>query len=69
MTTPFLTWASIVALFIILLLVRLFHTANNASKGSHHLFSFGTDREEFFIPGDPDPKNIDNYDFDDTEDY
>lgn len=68
MITPLLTWACIVGLFVVILVVRLFSAATFCAKGKHRLVEFGSEREEFFIPGDPDPRNINDYASDDFDD-
>lgn len=65
MNTPLITWGCIVGLFIIILVVRLYRATTDGSKSKRKIISFMSEREEFYIPGDPDPKNADDYDFDD----
>lgn len=68
MDTPLITWVCITALFAIAIIVRFVHAACHCARGRHRIIEFGTEREELFIPGDPDPKNIDGYDYEDFED-
>lgn len=67
MNTPLITWSCIVGLFVIILLVRLYRGAS-CSKSRGKIISFMTEREEFHIPGDPDPRKVNEYDSDDYED-
>lgn len=55
MNTPLITWSVIVGLFVVILLVRLFHAAAFCAKGRHRIIEFGHEREEFFAAGDPLP--------------
>lgn len=65
MNTPLITWCLIVGLFVVVLVVRLCHAASPSSKHKEKLLGFITEREEFYIPGDPNPKKIDEYDYED----
>ena len=60
-TTPLITWSCLVGGLILALAIKLIKAAYRHS-GQHHLIELGSEREEFFLPGDPDPKNIDSYD-------
>lgn len=64
MSTPLITWGCIVSLFIIILVARLCHAMKFFAKNKHQLISFITEREEFFVPGDPNPRNDDGKDLD-----
>ena len=69
MNTPLITWGCIVALFVIVLIVRLYRAVTFCAKGRHRFISFGSEREEFYIPGDPDiHKANEEYDYKDFED-
>lgn len=68
MSTPLITWGCIVGLLIVVLLVRLFRAASFCSKNQGKILSFMTEREEFFVPGDPNPRKVDENDFDDFDD-
>lgn len=73
MNVPLLTWACIVGLFVIVLLVKIFrpHRAAHPSRKPQRrhlpLLSIGSEREEFFIPGDPMSDNPDRYDLNDPD--
>lgn len=69
MNTPIVTWACIVALFLLLVLIRCakalharFHTQHHT-----HIIELASEREVLFIPGDPDPKTT--YDYDNVEEF
>lgn len=68
MSTPFITWAVIVAVAaaaIVFNLVRAVAGRLAHHHGRHHFISLGSEREEFFIPGDVlKPDNNDYYDSD-----
>lgn len=66
MNTPLITWACIVGLFLIILLVNIIHSAYVNGRGKHKLVSLGSEREELYIPGDPDPRKTSDYDYDDS---
>ncbi len=53
MDIPMLTWSCVVGLFILIVFVRLAHGFRVNAKGGHKLFELGSEREVFFIPGDP----------------
>lgn len=56
MNVPLITWCFIVAIFVTILVVRvvsyLTHDHPHAAH-RHHLLEIGSEREEFFVPGDP----------------
>ncbi|MCX4331651.1 MAG: hypothetical protein OSJ24_05585 [Muribaculaceae bacterium] len=60
MSTPLVIWSIIAGVFALILIVRLISAFIFCAKGNHRLFEFGSEREEFFIPGDPLPSDIDN---------
>lgn len=68
MSTPFITWGCIVILFLLILLVRFVNAIKFCVKGHHRFIEFGSEREEFFLPGDPTAKEIDEYCCDDFDD-
>ncbi len=69
MNTPLITWGCIVALFVIVLIVRFCHAVKFCVNGRHRFISFGSEREEFFIPGDSDQRKAnDGDDYDAFED-
>ena len=68
MNTPLVTWSCTVGLFIIILLVRLYRMASSNSKNHVKMLSLMTEREEFFAPGDPDPREGKEEDYDEFDD-
>lgn len=68
MTTPLITWGCMAALFLIVLIVRLFRAASFCSSGRHRMVEFGSEREEFFIPGDRSRYDRTTPDYDDFDD-
>ena len=67
MTTPLLTWGCIVGLLIIILAVKLYRAAKLCPKEKGHIIDLMTEREEFFVPGDRNPRktvdiNLDEFD-------
>lgn len=52
MNTPLLTWSVIVGLLIITTALRIMRAVRHNSKGHGPIIEIGTEREEFFIPGD-----------------
>lgn len=71
MTTPMITWISVAAFIAALVIIRTVlsafhshqhrHAHSRARHLHHHLIEIGSEREEFFLPGDPDI-NDDDYD-------
>ena len=55
MEIPFVTWGCIVGMFVVILIVQLCRMVFTRVKGKHHVITVGSEREEFFVPGDPDP--------------
>lgn len=57
MSTPLLTWASLVCLLLLIVIINSIPHQRNRRTLHHprHIFTIGSEREEFFIPGDPDP--------------
>lgn len=52
---PLITWCLIVAAMTLLITVRLFHKNHNHAhvhSKSRHVLEIGSEREEFFVPGD-----------------
>lgn len=60
MNTPLITWSCIVGLLILLVIVRTTHSLISNNSRKHRFITFGSEREEFFIPGDP----VDEEDYD-----
>lgn len=67
MNTPLITWGCIVALFACMLPARLI--AANRSRTGHRppLVGFGSEREAFFIPGDPTFRQTKEYEDEDDD--
>lgn len=61
MNTPLITWSCIVGLFLLLVIVRSTHSLISYRNRKHRFVTLGSEREEFFIPGDP--VNEDDYDY------
>lgn len=68
MATPLITWGCIVGLFVIILVVKFYRAVKVCSKEKTRIFDFLTEREEFFVPGDPAPRKIGNFDLNDSDD-
>lgn len=68
MTIPFITWTCIAGLFVGILVTRLVRAVFFCSAGRHRIVGFGSEREEFFVPGDPVPGLESDLDYDDFED-
>ncbi len=68
MNTPLVTWLLIVSLIILLMLVNFVKSAHKNTVRRHRFIEIGSEREELFIPGDPNPRTIDEYDYDDCND-
>lgn len=52
---PLITWCFIVAVMTALVFVRLFHKIHTSKLRHQHagrLLTIGSEREEFFVPGD-----------------
>lgn len=60
MSTPFIIWSIVAGLFVAVVLVRLVSAFLFCAKGRHRVITFGSEREEFFIPGDPMREDVDN---------
>lgn len=67
MNTPIITWSCVAGIFVLFLIVRLCHACIFCAKGIHRFIEFGSEREEFFIPGDIDPEKSTDYDFEDFD--
>lgn len=53
MNYPLLTWCCVVGIIVLLIIVRFVHATGMGRRGHHPLFEIGSEREEFFVPGDP----------------
>lgn len=56
LTIPFITWGAVVLLTV---LIAVAHAVRYAHH--NHIFGMGSEREEFFVPGDPMPENDEDY--------
>lgn len=67
MEMPMLTWSCLVALIAVFIFVRVFRYLISSHPASRkNMFTFGSEREEFFIPGDRiRASKSDNYDAED----
>ncbi len=53
MNTPLVTWSSIVSLVLLLIVLRLLRKNFSFNRAKHNKFiQLGSEREEFFVPGD-----------------
>lgn len=56
MSTPVIVWTAIIGLFIAVVVIRFaIEMVKHFHKGHRYgipIFQFGSEREEFFIPGD-----------------
>lgn len=68
MNTALITWSCIVGLFALAVVLRFISALRFCAKGKHRIIAFGTERENLFIPGDPDPRKADDYDCEDFDD-
>lgn len=69
MNIPLLTWSTIVGLVTVGIIVHLFRVARSYTKGKHKFFEMGTEREEFYIPGDPLRDEDWQCDYDEEDEY
>lgn len=65
METTLLIWWGVVALFMLVVVWRLVKALCHHTHVGHKVIGFASEREEFFVPGDPDPTKVDEYDYDD----
>lgn len=67
MNTPLVAWACIVVLFLLVFAVRFAKLFSFSAKSGHRFIEWGSEAEEFFVPGDAEalgeektePKNDD----------
>lgn len=52
MMTPIIVWSCVIAALGIMLLIKLIHAVSASHQSHRRLIEIGTEREEFFIPGD-----------------
>lgn len=62
---PLVTWCVIAVAMATLVIVRICLHRHRHHHGHRPLIEFGSEREEFFVPGDRFVKNDDTYDDDD----
>lgn len=67
MSTPLITWSCIVGLFAAIMIVKVCRMARCCIKGKRCFISLMTEREEFFVPGDPDPRRAGDIDLDEFD--
>ncbi len=59
MTTPLMIWCLVVGIFLVVLLVTAVLASHRHRSHHTQIFGFSTEREEFFVPGDPTGKEPD----------
>ena len=67
MVTPLITWSCIVGLFVVIVVAKIYRAVKAYSKNKIRIISFISEREEFFVPGDPDPNKMGDIDFDEFD--
>ena len=67
MSTPLITWSCIVGLFAIIMISKICRLVSCRVKGKRNFISLMTEREEFFVPGDPDPRRAGDIDLDEFD--
>lgn len=65
METTLLIWWGVVALFLFVVAWRIIMALSHHAHDARKIIGFASEREEFFVPGDPDPAKVDEYDDDD----
>ncbi|MEE0978745.1 MAG: hypothetical protein UH625_04985 [Muribaculaceae bacterium] len=65
METPLITWTCVVALFVMIIVINIIRNIRFHRKGNHRIFEIGSERDEFFVPGDPANGNSIDYDYED----
>lgn len=68
MSTPLITWGCIVGLFITIMIVKGWRAVRYCSRNKEKLLGLMSEREEFYIPGDPKPRTNRYYDYEDFDD-
>lgn len=63
MNYPLITWSLIVGMVTVIVMVRFVLASGIGRRNRHPLVEIGSEREEFFVPGDP--VNSDDYDDED----
>lgn len=67
MNVPLLTWICMAAVVIVLLAAQAMHRNHQSRHRRTRVFGMGSEREEFFIPGDPLRRAENDYDCDDDD--
>lgn len=65
LNVPLVTWCVIAIAMITLIIVRVCQHKHVRQPGHRPLIELGSEREEFFVPGDRLAKNDEMYDDDD----
>lgn len=63
MNCPLITWSLIVGMVTVIVMVRFVLASGIGRRNRHPMVEIGSEREEFFVPGDP--VNSDDYDDED----
>ena len=63
MNYPLIAWSLIVGMITVIVMVRFVIASGIGRRNRHPLVDIGSEREEFFVPGDP--VNSDDYDDED----
>lgn len=58
MSTPLVTWCCIVGIVTLFFLGHAFSRVRQLMHGKHSIFHLASERELFYVPGDPDPKIV-----------
>ena len=66
MNTPFLTWSCILGLVVIAFVIDALRAFMKRKRRDMHIIEYGSEREIFYNPSDPDPQKVNDYD--DVED-
>ncbi len=65
LNVPLVTWCVIAVAMLTLIIVRLCQNNHKHGARRRHLIEIGSEREEFFVPGDRPVNKDDRYDDDD----
>ncbi len=52
MDTPIITWSIVVGLLSAFMAIKTFRDINSRGGHRHRLFEIGSERDEFYVPGD-----------------
>ncbi len=67
LSIPLLTWFVIASAMCVLVIVRICHKNYCQIRHDRHLFEIGSEREEFYIPGDNLNPDDEVYDCEDDD--